>query len=84
MKGEEKIIELLTEYIQRTDKMEIEFGNAIRANQKELIELRKESNFLKEESNSLKKDNRASNIRQEAVMQEIFSLSKRVLDLEEE
>ncbi|WP_339786758.1 hypothetical protein [uncultured Imperialibacter sp.] len=63
MKNEERIIELLMEYISRTDKMEKEF---------------------KEEMVQLRRDFNQTNSRQEALMQEIFKLSKRVGKLEDE
>lgn len=61
MKNGDKIIELLMEYLSRTDKMEREF-------KEEMIQLRRDFN--------------QTNSWQEALMKEIFSLSKRVGKLE--
>ncbi len=69
MKNEERIIELLLEYISRTDRMEKEF-------KEEMLSLRREHNELRRDFNQ-------TNSRQEALMKEIFSLSKRVNNLEE-
>ena len=70
MKNEDKIIELLMEYISRTDKMEKEFKEGMDSFNKEMVSLRRDFN--------------QTNSRQEALMQEIFKLSKRVGKLEDE
>lgn len=69
MKNEDKIIELLMEYISRTDKMEKEFKDGMTSFTNEMVQLRRDFN--------------QTNSRQEALMQEIFRLSKRVGDLED-
>jgi len=83
MKGEERIIELLSEYLRKADKHEDEIKQnqeQIKQNQKEIQSIRKEFQIeIKElRSQSLKND-----VRQEALLKEILSLSKRVIDLEE-
>lgn len=73
MKNENKIIELLTEYISRTDKMEQEFSQ-------EITQLRKD---LNQEVVTLRKDLNQTNVRQEELMKEIFRISRRVGNLED-
>jgi methyl-accepting chemotaxis protein len=99
MKAEDKILELLTEYIQKTDrtleemsKHEKQINSAtqqinsayqqinsayqfIQQHAEEIKALRQESVALRQES--LKRE-----IQQEAILKEIFSISKRVSDLE--
>jgi hypothetical protein len=85
MKAEDKIIELLIEYIQKTDrtlaemsKHEKQINSAyqfIQQHAEEIKALRQESVALRQES--LKRE-----IQQEAILKEIFSISKRVSDLE--
>ncbi len=69
MKNEEKIIELLSEYLKKLDKHE-----------QEMIELRKD---FHNEMNTFRFDLNHTNVRQEALMKEIFSISKPVANLED-
>jgi len=76
MKNEDKILELLSDYIARSDRFEQEVKKRFENNdkkfettQKEIVELRR--------------DLRKSLVQQDAVLQEIFSISKRVGDLED-
>jgi hypothetical protein len=88
MKAEDKILELLTEYIQKTDrtleemsKHEKQINSAtqqihsayqfIQQHAEEIKALRQESVALRQES--LKRE-----IQQEAILKDIFSISKRV------
>ena len=72
MKGEERIIELLSEYLRKADKHEDE----IKQNQEQIKQNQEEIKLLR--AQSLKND-----VRQEELLKEILSLSKRVLNLEE-
>ncbi|MEM9895782.1 MAG: hypothetical protein AAF789_05385 [Bacteroidota bacterium] len=72
MRGEERIIELLSEYLRKADKHEDE----IKQNQEQIKQNQIEIKALR--SDSLKND-----IRLETLLKEILSLSKRVIDLEE-
>lgn len=79
MKNDDRIIELLAEYLRKTDiaiesiqKHEEYFKAQIQV----LLEHSKQIEFLRQES--LK-----HNIQQDEILKEIFSISKRVKDLEE-
>jgi len=96
MKNEEKILELLSEYIARSDRFEQEFKKELIASRKryevhdqkfEASQKRFEDHDRKFESNQkeiieLRRDLKKSFVQQDAILQEIFSISKRVGKLE--
>jgi uncharacterized coiled-coil DUF342 family protein len=85
MKNEDKIIEMLTEYIRRADVTHEEFAVSqknIERNQLEIRDLRKDWRETQKDMKEMQGNNKQSNVRQEALMKEIFSISKRVGDLE--
>jgi len=83
MKMEDKILELLAEYLKKTDqtleRMDLAYGILVQ-HSKELISLRKESETLRKEAIQ---EARKREIQQEALLKEIFSISKRVGNLED-
>lgn len=87
MKNEERIIELLAEYIQKTDRalermeksdkrIELAYDVLVK-HAEELIALRKESEELRRETSDLRKESLKREIQQEALLKEIFSISRR-------
>ncbi len=83
MKNEEKIIELLMEYIARTDRMEREFSQQMIELRKDFNTMQNNFNSMQSNFNSLQKDFNQSNVRQEELMKEVFRISKRVGDIED-
>ena len=78
MKGEERIIELLSEYLVKADRNE----NEIKQNQKQIELLRKDFIENQGEIKKLRSESLKHDIRQDVLLKEILSLSKRVGDLE--
>lgn len=93
MKNEERIIELLSEYLRKSDKHEeeiIRLRGDFNKSQEEIKSLRFESlkhqvqqqEMLKEIS-SMRSESLKHQIQQDVILKEILSISKRVKDLEE-
>ncbi len=93
MKTGDKILELLAEYLQKTDrtlermektdkKIDLAYDVLVKHSE-ELISLRKETEELRNESLSLRKESLKREVQQEALLKEIFSISRRVSNLED-
>ena len=85
MKSEEKIIELLAEYLQKTDRIleRMDKHDSVFEKQFKVIEsLQRESLEHSKQIESLRKETLKHSIQQEEILKEIFSISKRVNSLE--
>lgn len=100
MKAEDRILELLAEYLKKTDqtmermdasnkrmdesnkRMDLAYDVLIKHSE-ELIELRKVSEKNQNEIVELRKETIKREIQQEALLKEIFSISRRVGNLED-
>ncbi len=79
MKNEEKILELLAEYLVKTDRS----LERIEELQRETRELQKETLELRKETLELRKEFLKHEIRNDVLLKEILSISRRVITLEE-
>jgi hypothetical protein len=93
MKAEDRILELLAEYLKKTDqtiermdlankRMDLAYDVLIKHSEA-LIELRKVSEKNQNEIVELRKETIKREIQQEALLKEIFSISRRVGSLED-
>lgn len=85
MKGEERIIELLSEYLRKSDKHEEEIRQNQQNIEKVLIKL--DQNQVSIENNqkeieALRSESLKRQVQQDVLLQEILSISKRVSTLE--
>ncbi|MEK6780530.1 MAG: hypothetical protein AABY93_02425 [Bacteroidota bacterium] len=93
MKAEEKILELLAEYLKKTDqtleRMDLAYDVLIKHSEglmkhsEELIDLRKVSEKNQNEIAALRKESIKHEIQQEVLLKEILSISRRVGNLED-
>jgi hypothetical protein len=93
MKNGDKIIELLAEYLKKTDKAlerlekhSQQFDRQAQILEKQTLVLEKHTELLEKHSEeivSLRKESLKHDIRNEALLKEIFSISKRVGNLED-
>jgi predicted patatin/cPLA2 family phospholipase len=86
MKNEEKIIELLAEYLKKTDQAVERIDKAYESIKKHSEQFDKHSEqFDKhwQEITALRKDSMKMQIQNDVLLQEILSISKRVQNLEE-
>lgn len=86
MKNEEKIIELIAEYLLKTDRS----LDRIEELQKQTSELQKQTNELQKQSlemqkeiKELRSESLKHEIKNDVLLKEILSISKRVMTLEE-
>ena len=86
MKAEDKILELIADYLKKTDQTleRMDFAyDVLMKHSEELIELRKSSVKNQEEITSLRKDSMKHQIQQDVLLNEIKSISRRVGNLED-
>ncbi|MFM9838465.1 MAG: hypothetical protein ACKVOQ_09395 [Cyclobacteriaceae bacterium] len=93
MKNEDKIIELLAEYLLKTDrsldriealqKQTSELQKQTSELQKQTYELQKQSIDLQKETKELRSESLKHEIKNDVLLKEILSISKRVMTLEE-
>jgi hypothetical protein len=79
MKSEDKILELLSEYLKKTDQTLERMGLAYDVLIKHSEQILKHSEQIEE----LRKESLKHGIQQEALLKEIFSISRRVGSLED-
>lgn len=87
MKNEEKIIELLAEYLQKTDRIldRLDKHDSLFKNQLDvLFQHSKQIETLQKQTETLQKEALKHSIHQEELLKEIFSISKRVSTLEDD
>ncbi len=86
MKAEDKILELLAEYLKKTDqtleRMDLAYDVLIKHSE-ELVELRKSSEKNQHEIVELRKESIKREIQQDVLLKEILSISRRVGTLED-
>lgn len=87
MKNEDKIIELLSEYLQKTDRVldRLDKHDELFKNQLDvLFQHSKQIETLQKQTETLQKEALKRSIHQEELLKEIFSISKRVNNLEDQ
>ena len=85
MKGEERIIELLSEYLRKSDKHEEEIMQNQQNIEKMLVKLDRNQVSIEnnqQEIKALRSESLKNQIQQDVVLKEILSISKRVSSLE--
>jgi septal ring factor EnvC (AmiA/AmiB activator) len=93
MKNEERIIELLVEHLQKTDRildrldshdgLFEEMLKRIDITQQQTQELQNQTKELQKETKDLRSESLKHEIRNDVLLKEILSISKRVMTLEE-
>jgi uncharacterized coiled-coil DUF342 family protein len=93
MKNEEKIIELLAEYLQKTDRildrldshdhLFEEILKRIDVSSQQTKELQTQTKELQKETKELRSESLKHEIKNDVLLKEILSISKRVMTLEE-
>ena len=85
-KAEDKILELLAEYLKKTDqtleRMDLAYDVLIKHSE-ELVDLRKVSEKNQQEIVELRKESIKHEIQQDVLLKEILSISRRVGNLED-
>ena len=93
MKNEDKIVELLAEYLLKTDKalaniealqkQTLEIQKQTHDLQQQTHDLQKQTHELQRETKELRRESLKHEIKNDVLLKEILSISKRVLTLEE-